>query len=95
MCTVWEKSLCFTCQILNLTAKDLKALLTAQHETTTKWELLGIALGFDPEDLKIIEQTATLISQGPVAYFKEMLYQWLKWGPPSHKHSPFHTSVKP
>ena len=69
----------------NLTMKDLKALLTALHETTTKWELLGIALGFDPEDLKIIEQTATLIPQGPVAYFKEMLYQWLKWGPPSHK----------
>ena len=50
----------------------------------TKWELIGIALGFDPEDLKIIEQTPTLISQGPVTYFKEMLLQWLKWAPPNH-----------
>ena len=50
----------------------------------TKWELIGIALGFDPEDLKIIEQTPTLIPQGPVAYFKEMLLQWLKWAPSNH-----------
>jgi hypothetical protein len=68
----------------HLATKDLHTLLTALHEATTKWELIGLALGFDPEDLKIIEQTPTLIPKGPLAYLQEMLHQWLKWCPPSH-----------
>ena len=68
----------------HLTTKDLHTLLTALHEATTKWELIGLALGFNPEDLKIIEQTPTLIPKGPLAYFQEMLHQWLKWCPPNH-----------
>lgn len=68
-----------------LTTKDLHTLLTMLHGATTKWELIGLALGFDPEDLKIIEQTPTLIPKGPVAYLREMLHQWLKWCPPNHE----------
>ena len=68
----------------HLTTKDLHTLLTALHGATTQWELIGLALGFDPEDLKIIEQMPTLIPKGPVAYLKEMLHQWLKWCPPNH-----------
>ena len=67
-----------------LTMKDLRTLLTVLHGATTQWEFIGLALGFDPEDLKIIEQTPTLIPKGPVAYLKEMLHQWLKWCPPNH-----------
>ena len=68
----------------HLTTKDLQTLLTVLHGATTQWELIGLALGFDPEDLKIIEQMPTLIPKGPVAYLKEMLHQWLKWCPPNH-----------
>ena len=60
-------------------------MLTALHGATTQWQLIGLALGFDPEDLKIIEHMPTLIPIGPVAFLKEMLHQWLKWCPPTHR----------
>ena len=68
----------------HLTTKDLHILLSALHGSTTQWELIGLALGFDPEDLKIIEQMPMLIPKGPIAYLQEMLHQWLKWCPPKH-----------
>ena len=82
MHSLCEKHCFFTIDLLS--TKDLRTLLSVLHGVTTQWEFIGLALGFDPEDLKIIEQTPTLIPKGPVAYLKEMLHQWLKWCPPNH-----------
>ena len=40
-----------------------------------------MALGFKDYEIKNIEAEPMLISQGAKGYLREMLGQWLQWGP--------------
>ena len=67
-----------------LTPQDLYYLTTIMQQAASKWQAVGVALGFLYSDLTIIQQSPMLIPEGPTGYFREMLSQWLKWAPPNH-----------
>ena len=46
--------------------------------------MIGGTLGILDSDLSIIQHTPLLVQGGPLAYFREMLTQWLRWAPPNH-----------
>jgi len=67
-----------------LTERHLSFLLDILKSAAVQWWRIGIGLNFKESELKIIENTPTLIPRGPIGYFCEMLMQWLKWSPPNH-----------
>lgn len=62
-----------------LKVEDLEILLELCLGIETKWEDLGLHLGFSRSHLKIIPK-----HEAPHGYMREVLSQWLKWAPPSH-----------
>jgi len=64
--------------------QDLLNLLTIVGGAATQWKTVGTLLGMLNSELATIEQRPLLISEGSTGYFREMLSQWLKRGPPRH-----------
>lgn len=64
--------------------RDLLNLLTIISGAATQWKTVGTLLGLLKSELATIEQRQLLISEGSTGYFREMLSQWLKRGPPKH-----------
>jgi len=64
--------------------RDLFNLLTIIDGAAPKWKTVGNFLGVINSELATIEQKPLLISEGSTGYFREMLSQWLKQGPPKH-----------
>ena len=64
--------------------RDLLNLLTIVGGAATQWKTVGTLLGLLNSELATIEQKPLLISEGSTGYFREMLSQWLKQGPPTH-----------
>jgi len=67
-----------------LTEKDLYGLTHTLRAAAPKWRVIGGTLGILDSDLTIIQHTPPLVQEGPPAFFREMLTQWLKWAPPNH-----------
>ena len=65
--------------------RDLLNLLTIISGAATQWKIVGTLLGLLKSELATIEQRPLLISEGSTGYFREMLRQWLKRGPPKHE----------
>ena len=69
---------------VTLTEKDLYQLTDTLRAAAPQWRVIGGTLGILDSDLTIIQHTPLLVQEGPPAYFREMLTQWLKWAPPNH-----------
>ena len=69
---------------VTLTEKDLYQLTDTLRAAAPQWRVIGGTLGILDSDLTIIQHTPLLVQEGPLAYFREMLTQWLKWAPPNH-----------
>ena len=67
-----------------LTEQNLHILTEILKKAAPQWKTIGLALGFLNYELTTIEQKLSLIAEGPLGYFREMLSQWLKWAPPNH-----------
>ena len=63
---------------------DLHGLLTLLAHAATKWRFIGLALCFSDPHLDIIAHKLTNVVGGPLECFRDMLSQWLRWGPPDH-----------
>ena len=63
---------------------DLHGLLTLLAHAATKWRFIGLALCFSDPHLETIAQKLTFVVGGPLECFRDMLSQWLRWGPPDH-----------
>ena len=72
----------------------MQLLLELVGTVADKWKAVGLALGFSMNELKQIEATVSLTTEGPEAYFREMLSRWLKWAPPNHSLPSSHTLAK-
>ena len=68
-----------------LSKEDLGILLHVCHSAAPRWKDIGIHLGIDPDQLKIISRHPELIVEGIDGYFREMLTLWLKQAPPKHR----------
>ena len=54
-----------------------------------KWLYIGAELGFKHTELTIIQANPTLLLQSPPkSYLRQMLSQWLQWGPGDARGSP-------
>lgn len=47
----------------------------------TNWKELGTALGFNDNELELIQNEPLLLMQSPKSYLRKLLSQWLQWGP--------------
>ena len=63
---------------------DLHGLLTLLAHAATKWRFIGLALCFSDPHLETIAHKLTNLAGGPLECFRDMLSQWLRWGPPDH-----------
>ena len=50
----------------------------------TKWRFIGLGLCFSDPQLETIAHKLTNVVGGPLECFRDMLSQWLRWGPPNH-----------
>ena len=62
----------------------LHEILSLLLPAASKWESIGIALEFSTGDLNNIKGNFTLAFEGPEAYLRVLIQQWLKWTPPNH-----------
>ncbi len=46
-----------------------------------RWRDIGRALGFTENEMNLIESNHSLLRESPKSYLREMLSQWLEWGP--------------
>lgn len=49
------------------------------------WKFLGLLLQLKMGELNEIEGMPLLVSGGPAAFLREMIYRWLKRAPPSYQ----------
>ena len=76
---------CFDAVVhITLGEQDLNILTEILSPAAPQWKDIGLALGFKYYELTTIEQKPLLIPEGPPAYFREMLSQWLNWALPNH-----------
>lgn len=54
----------------------------------SEWEDIGKCLGFTEGELKNIKHQPMLIMSAPKSFLREMLSQWLQWGPGDGRGSP-------
>ena len=60
----------------------MQPLLRFVGKAAAKWRQIGVALGFQPDVLNVIEEE----NRGkPFNCFTDLLSRWLKWAPPKHK----------
>ena len=64
-----------------LTESDIPQLMEKLAPHATKWSLLGIALGFKPNELDLIAAKPHLFYGAPTTYLAEMLCEWVQWSP--------------
>ena len=64
-----------------LTESDILHLMEKLAPHAAKWSLLGMALGFTPSELKVMEAKPSLIFNAPTSYLAELLYEWVQWSP--------------
>ena len=64
-----------------LTESDILHLMEKLAPHAAKWSLLGMALGFTPSELKVMEAKPSLIYNAPTSYLAELLYEWVQWSP--------------
>ena len=64
-----------------LTESDIPQLMEKLAPHAAKWSLLGIALGFKPNELDLIAAKPRLFYGAPTTYLAEMLCEWVQWSP--------------
>ena len=62
----------------------LLEILSLLDPAAFKWESIGIALDFSTGDLHNIKHNHTLAPEGPRAFLRVLIQQWLRWTPPDH-----------
>ena len=71
-----------------LTGADISKLTSLIHSYSHKWRCVGLALKFDPNELKVIEGSPSLFTSAPTSYLTELLCQWVQWPTVNHPTRP-------
>ena len=73
---------------MKLSEKDLVHLMRLLRNYSTKWEMIGLSLGFIQRELSIISGMPKLFAGAPVSYLQELLSQWVQWPTADHPSHP-------
>ena len=73
---------------VKLTEKDVVKLLKLIVTSSSKWEIIGLVLGFVPLELETIRSMPYLFMSAPTSYLKELLSRWIQWPTLSHPTKP-------
>ena len=73
---------------MKLTEKEFAKLLELIHTFSSKWELIGVLLGFAPSELENVKSMPSLFISAPTSYLKELLSRWIQWPTLSHPTRP-------
>ena len=73
---------------LKLTKREFSKLLELIHTFSSKWELIGVLLGFAPSELENIKSMPSLFMSAPTSFLKELLSRWIQWPTLSHPTKP-------
>ena len=75
-------------QVHVLGVSDLTLLTTVLGGYASKWNLIGIALGFTPQEISNIRSKQSLSETAPKSYLVELLNEWLHCSKEVHKVEP-------
>ena len=67
--------------VSSLSESHLPKLLCKLNNHANKWRDIGMHLGFCQGELDNIERKPLLLNEGPKAWLREMLREWLEWAP--------------
>ena len=73
---------------MRLSDKDLGHLTRLLQSYSTKWDMIGLSLGFIQCELNIISGMPKLFVGAPVSYLQELLSQWVQWPTTDHPSHP-------
>ena len=73
---------------MKLSEKDLVHLMRLLRNYSTKWDMIGLSLGFIQPELNIISGMLALLTGAPVSYLQELLSQWVQWPTADHPYDP-------
>ena len=73
---------------MKLSEKDLVHLMRLFQNYSTKWDMIGLSLGFIQPELNIISGMLKLVDRAPVSYLQELLSQWVQWPTADHPSHP-------
>ena len=73
---------------MKLTEKEFSKLLELIHTFSSKWDLIGVLLGFAPSELENIKSMPSLFVSAPTSFLKELLSRWIQWPTLSHPTKP-------
>ena len=71
-----------------LSEKDLVHLMQLLQNYSTKWNPIGLSLGFIQSELKTISGMLALLTGAPVSYLQELLSRWVQWPTADHPSHP-------
>ena len=72
----------------------LSTLLHKLNPHASKWREIGTHLGFRQGELDNIEHKPLLLNEGPKAWLREMLREWLEWAPGDSRGSSSSASIE-
>ena len=67
--------------VSSLSELHLPKLLCKLNNHASKWTDIGMHLGFCQGELDNIERKPLLLNEGPKAWLRDMLREWLEWAP--------------
>ena len=73
---------------------DLSTFLCKLNPHASKWREIGTHLGFHQGELDNIEHKPLLLNEGPKAWIREMLREWLEWAPGDSRGSSSSASIE-
>ena len=71
-----------------LSEKDLVRLMRLLQNCSSKWNPIGLSLGFIQSELDTIFGMLKLLIGAPVSYLQELLSQWVQWPTADHPSHP-------
>ena len=75
-------------------SNHLSKLLCKLNLYASKWREIGTHLGFRQGELDNIEHKPLLLNEGPKAWLREMLREWLEWAPGDSRGSSSSASIE-
>ena len=73
---------------IKLSANDIFHLMELLQSYSSKWNEIGLGLGFTHHELETISAMTNLIRRSPKSYLQELLSQWVQWPTEEHQNNP-------
>ena len=71
-----------------LTERDIAKLVDLLHNFSSKWNEIGLGLGFTSSELNLISHKPLLLPNAPTSFLIELLSQWVQWPTVNHPTKP-------